>query len=279
MPWPGTCGLCHKQGHVSQDCFKKKPEATSYYQEQVSASDDQDSDGCEAVAFAFITEEEGTPEVNAFNKLLPRPISDSGASHGITCDTNIVSNVKTNTTQVKHVGGHTTPANNATATWKVSTPGGAYSLSFPSCFFDEKLGNQIISEGQATSQGYHIYKSGSLCTYSKDGAVVAICHKTNNIYPFQTNRASCVSVRTSPWSSTATGRLLELWTTSPRNITLIAQEKNFQNIENKTKNIFPLTSWPQLSVRNSLSSFSPQVLQSASAGQTCSSRGTSGWAT
>ena len=193
LPWPGTCGTCRKQGHLRQECPENKTEATSYYQEQTSKleqvstsdyyDDDQDSDGCEAVAFAFV-KEAVTPEANTLNKHLPRPISDSGASHGITCDTNIVSNVQTNTSRVKHVGGHTTPANTATATWEVSTPGGAHSLTFPSCFYDEELGNQIISEGQATSQGYHIYKFGNLCTYSKGGTVVAICHKTNNLYPF-----------------------------------------------------------------------------------------------
>ena len=193
LPWPGTCGTCRKQGHLRQECPENKTEATSYYQEQTSKleqvstsdyyDDDKDSDGCEAVAFAFV-KEAVTPEANTLNKHLPRPISDSGASHGITCDTNIVSNVQTNTSRVKHVGGHTTPANTATATWEVSTPGGAHSLTFPSCFYDEELGNQIISEGQATSQVYHIYKFGNLCTYSKGGTVVAICHKTNNLYPF-----------------------------------------------------------------------------------------------
>ena len=102
LPWPGTCGTCRKQGHLRQECPENKTEATSYYQEQTSKleqvstsdyyDDDQDSDGCEAVAFAFV-KEAVTPEANTLNKHLPRPISDSGASHGITCDTNIVSNV------------------------------------------------------------------------------------------------------------------------------------------------------------------------------------------
>mmetsp|Transcript_43236 Transcript_43236/g.84735 ORF Transcript_43236/g.84735 Transcript_43236/m.84735 type:complete len:251 (+) Transcript_43236:54-806(+) len=93
-------------------------------------------------------EEHKTPAPTKTSKL-PRPISDSGASHGNTCDPNIVDQLQENHHQVKHVGGYTKPEQTCTATWEIASPTGNNALICKDSFFDTSLRTQIISEGQA----------------------------------------------------------------------------------------------------------------------------------
>ena len=116
----------------------------------------------------------------------PKPISDSGATHCFTGVKERVtqSELSTNNLKVRHIDGDFQPSHTATATWQFTTQGGAHKLVTPRCFYKPNMGAEIISESQATDLGYDIYKSGSLCTYAKNGNIVAICHKTNGQYPF-----------------------------------------------------------------------------------------------
>mmetsp|Transcript_32320 Transcript_32320/g.63207 ORF Transcript_32320/g.63207 Transcript_32320/m.63207 type:complete len:126 (+) Transcript_32320:68-445(+) len=84
--------------------------------EQVDAKNDPEGDYTEAVAFAFegITGTLFDSDHSSRSVALPATISDSGASHSITCDANILSNVQTNEIKVKHIGGFTKPSTTAT---------------------------------------------------------------------------------------------------------------------------------------------------------------------
>ena len=203
-----TCNNCGKTGHWAATCWSKKPAhprgrahtssrpspSVNLFSESVpdDTPDDPQVDYAEAVVYAFRAPTTGTTHTTR-SAAPPPTISDSGASHSITCDAKIVSNVHENTVEVKHIGGSTTPSNTATAAFPVmNCQGNRHNIVINEAFFDKGLSHQIISEGQSTSQGYEVFKSGDLCTYALDGDIVATCHKVNNIYIFHdTSEAEC----------------------------------------------------------------------------------------
>ena len=113
-----------------------------------------------------------------------RLISDSGASNSYTADKSkfIHGDLGPNSLKVRHIGGAVVPPGVGTSTFHLRGPNGPYAADFPSTFFDERVKVDIISEGQAAAGGMSILKSGDLCTYGKDGKIVGVGHKENNIY-------------------------------------------------------------------------------------------------
>ena len=183
------CAACGREGHWSAECKrpnnnKDKTERQRPQQqetkEQLPGVYSTATEDCEAAAYSL------TAQAQAMNSAAqaPKPISDSGATHCFTGVKERVTELSPNNLKVRHIDGDFQPSHTATATWQFTTQGGAHKLVTPRCFYKPNMGAEIISESQATDLGYDIYKSGSLCTYAKNGNIVAICHKTNGQYPF-----------------------------------------------------------------------------------------------
>jgi hypothetical protein len=189
----GSCFKCGKVGHRQNACTQSEPNPQANF---LSTYEDKGLER-EATLYIFTSEdmwpcmymanddENDSPAQTIAPRPLPRPISDSGASHGITCDPNIVDHLQDNDRQVKHVGGYSRPEKICTATWEIAAPTGNFPLICKDSFFDTSLKTQIISEGQA-AETHIIIKHKDLCTYHDEqtAEITAVCHKNNNLYPF-----------------------------------------------------------------------------------------------
>ena len=113
----GSCFKCGKVGHRQNACTQSEPNPQANF---LSTYEDKGLER-EATLYIFTSEdmwpcmymanddENDSPAQTIAPRPLPRPISDSGASHWITCDPNIVDHLHDNDRQVKHVGGYSRP--------------------------------------------------------------------------------------------------------------------------------------------------------------------------
>ena len=193
-----TCSSCGREGHWHTECKRPNQDYMNKDQQQLpnvqlpsinnlySVLEDEP----EAAAFPFIVEidndePDNEPELNQLQAERKAIISDSGATHGFTNDQDKAKRLQKNFLKVRHVNGSLMPSHTATVRWPLTDDsGGVHHIETPNCFFQKDIKQEIVSESQAAKLGYNIFKTKSLCTYSKDGKIAAVCHETNGLYPF-----------------------------------------------------------------------------------------------
>jgi hypothetical protein len=208
-----ACHRCGVEGHFAKDCGapaplqRQQPQQPQQFQSPAPVPLPQFNmaqQGIDANFLSYMPGQQGHPQMwmMRLHQDQPEgsvhfhdgPISDGGATHTITkrADVFDAETVQANDFNISTGSGSMGGTHTGPTTWNFTNPSGdGTPFTSPHSLLAPDGQQDVISESQHDLQGCAINKYEQLCTYARNGEVIAVAHLKQGLYPFDTTDKEC----------------------------------------------------------------------------------------